>query len=117
MKRAEEMWKAGDFVGVWEATEELEPIDRVMPETLDLRLRVCIALERWKMGEDISEVLSCADDRVHRITCAEYCVARAKHHAGLYDGDEVKRWCAAALRSWPDIASQIGEGDELVDFL
>jgi len=35
---AESLWKQGDHDGAWRALEELEPIDRVMPQVIDLRL-------------------------------------------------------------------------------
>lgn len=35
---AEALWKQGDHGGAWLAIEELEQIERVMPEAIDLTL-------------------------------------------------------------------------------
>ena len=37
---AETLWKQGDHDGAWLALEELGPIDRVMPQVINLRLGV-----------------------------------------------------------------------------
>ena len=43
----------GRYEQSWERLEDLEPIDRVMPETLALRLQLCVDLGKWEMGESI----------------------------------------------------------------
>ena len=39
LEAASTSWKQGDHDGAWLAIEELPPIDRVMPDVIDLRLR------------------------------------------------------------------------------
>ncbi|CAN5301304.1 hypothetical protein BH23VER1_BH23VER1_31210 [soil metagenome] len=47
MGAAEAEWKAGEFVDSWDTLDTLEPIERAMPDAVDLRCRICIALGRW----------------------------------------------------------------------
>jgi hypothetical protein len=76
-----------------EDLEDLEPIDRVMPETLALRLQLCVDLGKWEMGENILGVLATADDETHKITCAEFLHSYARH---LVAAGEI---CKASRRS------------------
>ena len=49
---AEALWKQGDHDGAWLALEELPPIDCVMPQVIDLRLRILTNLGKWDLGDD-----------------------------------------------------------------
>ena len=51
---AENLWKQANH-GAWLALEELPPIDRVMPEVIDLRLRILTCTCRWELGDDLIE--------------------------------------------------------------
>jgi len=42
---AENLWKRGHHDGAWPKIEALEPIDRVMPDVIDVRLRICTSVE------------------------------------------------------------------------
>jgi hypothetical protein len=75
--------KQRDHDGAWLAIEELEPIDRVMPDAIDLRLRILTNLGKWDMGDNLAGVLQYAgedddDAQRYKITCAEYQHARAR---------------------------------------
>jgi hypothetical protein len=69
---AESLWKAGKFLAAWETLETLPAIERAMPPVLDLRCRICIALERWELGHEIAAVLASAVDEEHHVTAAEF---------------------------------------------
>jgi len=177
LANAESLWKSGDYVGAWAATEELEPIDKEMEKTAQrIRARAVrrcgILLQEIEKGHgknkgnrgdaspisitrkdaaaeaglspdqakqsirvanvpegdfdcqtesenpptitNLAEVLKCADDKHHRISCAEYCHARARHHASEENLDEVKRWIAAAIDCWPDVRLQLVDDDLLM---
>ena len=71
---AELLWKSGDHDGAWLALEELPPIDKVTPEVVDLRLRICTNLGRWDLGDSLARVLPSAvddGDGSYLITCAQ----------------------------------------------
>ena len=81
-----------DHDGAWLLIEELEPIDRVMPDVIDLRLRILTCTCRWELGDDLASVLRFAVDEEdedyrnrYSITCAEFYHARAR--ALVADGD------------------------------
>jgi len=83
INRAGQLWKQGDHDGAWLALEELPPIDRVMPEVIDLRLRILTCLCKWELADDLAGVLRYAgeddeDAQRYKITCAEYYHARAR---------------------------------------
>ena len=85
----------------------------MLPEVIDLRLRILTCLCKWELGDDLASVLRFAvdeddeEDEGYRsryaITCAEYFHARAR--ALLAAGDiaaarERVRW---AGEQWPPI--------------
>ena len=111
--RSRNLWKQGDHDGAWLAIELLPPIDRVMPEMIDLRLRILTCTCRWELGDDLASVLRFAVDEEdeededyrnrYSITCAEFYDARAR--ALVADGDiagakERIRW---ESELWPPI--------------
>ena len=108
---AESLWKQGDHDGAWLALEELEPIDRVMPEVIDLRLRILTCTCRWELGDDLASVLRFAcneededddDAQRYKTTCAEYQPARAR--ALVADGETAaKERVRQATELWPEM--------------
>ena len=86
------IWRCrGRYERSWERLEDLEPIDRVMPETLALRLQLCVDLRKCEMGESILGVLACADDETHKITCADFLHAYARHLVAAGDLEKAKQ--------------------------
>ena len=82
MERAERLYRQGDYDGAWLEIEELQPIERVMPEPVDLRLRICIATGRWSMGENLASVMQFADQQEFRITAGECYYGYVRHLCG-----------------------------------
>ena len=89
------------------------PIDRVMPETLALRLQLCTDLERWEMGENILGVLATADDETHRITCAEWLHCYARHLVNTGEVEMAKQAVGEAVKLWQPIRVEVVEDDTL----
>ena len=56
------MRRKGLYAEAWHRLDDLEPIDRVMPDTLALWLLLCADLERWEVGQNVLSVLACAED-------------------------------------------------------
>ena len=105
----------GRYEQSWERLEDLEPIDRVMPETLALRLQLCADLGKWELGESILGVLACADDETHRITCAEWLHCFARHLVATGDVEKAKQAVAHAVELWQPIRVEIVEDDGLAE--
>ena len=102
---AETLWKQGDHDGAWLALEELRPIDRVMPEVIDLRLRILTCLCKWGLGDNLASVLRFAgedddDAQRYKITVAEYCHARARALCADGDIDGAKQRVRMAGELW-----------------
>jgi hypothetical protein len=95
--------------------DELEPIDRVEPETLALRLQLCADLERWEMGESILSVLATAADETHRITCAEFLHAYARHLAAAGEVEKAKEAVGGAVKLWLPIRMEIVADEALAE--
>ena len=56
---AEALWKRADHDGAWLKNEELPPIDRVIPQVIDLRQRILTCLCRWELGDDLVSDRDC----------------------------------------------------------
>jgi hypothetical protein len=110
---AHQMRQHGHYANAWGRLEELEPIDRVEPETLALRLQLCADLERWEMGESILGVLATAEDETHRITCSEFLHAYARHLLTAGDTEKAKGAVGGAVKLWQPIRVEIVEDDAL----
>lgn len=95
------------------ALEDLEPIDKVEPETLALLLQLCADLERWEMGENILGVLATADDETHRVTCAEWLHCFARHLVAAGDLEKAKQSVGHAVELWQPIRVELIEDDAL----
>jgi hypothetical protein len=110
---AHQLRQYGRYVQSWERLEDLEPIDRVMPETLALRLQLCADLERWEMGQNILGVLATADDEMHLITCAEWLHCYARHLVASGYVEKAKEAVGHAVELWEPIRVEIVEDDDL----
>jgi hypothetical protein len=110
---AHQMRQHGRYANAWGRLEELEPIDRVEPETLALRLQLCADLGRWEMGESILGALATAADEIHRITCAEFLHAYARHLIAAGDTEKAKEAVGGAVKLWQPIRMEIIEDDAL----
>lgn len=86
-----------------------------LPRTLELRLRILTALERWKLGGQIAGVLVCSD--VEREKCRDtagrfyHAHARALSLAG--DMAAFQKQIRAAVEAWPGIKGDLVEDREL----
>jgi hypothetical protein len=105
----------GRYEQSWQCLEDLEPIARVMPETLALRLQLCGDLGKWEMGENILGVLATADDETHKITCAEFLHAYARHLVGADDLEKAKQAVGDAVKLWQPIRVEILADDALAE--
>ncbi len=120
---AEDLWKQGDPDGAWLKLEELEPIDRVMPEVIDLRLHILTCLCKWDLGDDLASVLRFAvdeddeeDDEYrnrYTITCAEYYHARARALCAEGDSAGARERAKLAGELWPPIRLEMLEDSAL----
>ena len=79
-----------------------------MPEVLALRLQLCADLAKWEMG-----VLATADDETHKITCAEFLHAYARHLFAAGDVEKAKQAVGHAVELWQPIRLEIVEDDAL----
>ena len=113
---AHQLRRNGVYVDAWARLEDLEPIDRVMPETLALRLQLCADLGKWDLGENVlGLLLVTADDETHRITCAEFLHAYARHLVAAGDIEKAKQAVKHAVELWQPIRVEIVEDDGLVE--
>ena len=101
LDEAERLWKRGEWDAASLKIEELEPIDRIMPAVIDLRLRICMGAEFWAMGDELVQVLSSAANAVHRQTCAEYLHARAVAFCEAGEIGNAKERVKWASKLWP----------------
>ena len=113
LDEAEHLWKRGEWDAASLKIEELEPIDRIMPAVIDLRLRICIGAEFWAMGDELVQVLSSAADAVHGQTCAEYLHARAVAFCEQGEVEEAKERVRLASKLWPLHRIQMLEDERL----
>lgn len=100
---AHQLRQYGRYVQSWERLEDLEPIDRVMPETLALRLQLCADLGKWAMGENILGVLATAADETHKITCAEWLHCFARHLVATGEICKAKQAVKHVVELWQPI--------------
>ena len=110
---AEALWKQGDQDGAWRAIDELNAIDRRLPQTIDLRLRILTCLSKWELGDDLASVLRFASDEEeeedddyrnrYQITCAEYYHAKARALVAEGDIAGAKERVKMASELWPPI--------------
>lgn len=112
---AEDLWKSGDFVGAWFIIEDLPAVDWAHPDAQDLRLRLCIALGDWEVGDDLVMVLQEAVEPTHQITCAEYGIARARNRIHKGDPEKAREWLSRATRWWRPIEAIIEEEDDFLE--
>jgi hypothetical protein len=112
---AHQMRQHGRYANAWGRLDELEPIDRVEPETLALRLQLCADLGRWEMGESILGVLATADDEPRRITCAEFLHAYARHLIAVGDVEKAKEAVGGAVKLWLPIRMEIVADEALAE--
>ena len=68
-----------------------------MPETLALRLQLCVEPGKWEMDENILGILATADDERRRITCAEFLHACARHLVAAGDIERAKQAVGGAV--------------------
>ena len=105
LQQAEGYLELGMLDESWEATETLEPLDRVEPLAVEMRLRIATAGEKWQLGEALANVLICSEIEPLRCrrTCARF------HHANasrmIRDGlaEMGKAEIRKAVDAWPDI--------------
>jgi hypothetical protein len=87
-----------------------------MPETLALRLQLCVDLGKWEMGESILGVLACAEDGTHRITCAEWLHCFARHLVATGDLEKkAKKTVGHAVELWQSLRVEIVADDALAE--
>jgi hypothetical protein len=123
LTEAENLWKQGDHDGAWLKIEDMEPIDRVMPQVIDLRLRILTCTCRWELGDDLASVLRFAVDEVeeeeadfrnrYSITCAEYYHARARALVVEGNIDGAKERLKLAAEQWPPIRLEMVDDPDL----
>ena len=65
------------------------------------------------MGENILGVLATTDDETHRITCAEFLHAYARHLVSAGDVEKAKQTVRHAVELWQPIRVEIVEDDGL----
>ena len=113
LEEAEGFIALGMYSDAWEATEELPPIDRVMPATLEVRLRILTALEKWELGAGIANVLAASvqDPEMCRRTVARFyhAHARTKGVSGDYEG--MRAEIRKAVNAWQEIRSEFSDQD------
>lgn len=81
----------------WDAIEDLDPDARMSARVWRVRLRCCVALESWDMGETLAELLAQSEEEPDLAVAAGYFHARAVHlvKEDLAAAKEaVKRACA-----------------------
>jgi hypothetical protein len=67
------------------------------------------------MGESILGVLATADDETHRITCAEFLHAYARHLVATRDAEKAKEAVGGAVKLWLPIRVEIIEDGALAE--
>ena len=63
-RQAEEYFELGMIGEAWEATENLEPLDRCEPLAVEMRVRIATAGEKWELGEALANVRAPVLDRM-----------------------------------------------------
>ena len=97
----------------WACLEELPPIDRIMPEVIDLRVRICLAMERWEMGSHLANVLSTSVSEEYRKNVARFYHAYARHLCANGMAVLAKEQVRLAVEAWEGIRREIVKDDEL----
>ncbi len=70
LSEAEGYLELGMIEEAWEATENLEPLDRCEPLAAEMRLRIATAGEKWELGEALANVLICSEIEPERCRIA-----------------------------------------------
>lgn len=96
----------------WQAIEELEE-GRLEPEVMMLRLRVCVALEWWEMGENVAGFLASSERGKAKRSAAEYFHRRAQLMCRSGKIEAARREVARAVAAWRDVRLEILEDDSL----
>lgn len=113
LERAEGYIDLGMHEDAWNCLEELPAIDRVMPEVINLRLRICLALERWEMGASLANVLATSVSGDHRRNTAQFYHAYARHLCSTGMTVLAKEQVRLAVAAWEEIRREIVEDDKL----
>ena len=112
LREAEGYLELGMINEARDATETLEPLDRCEPLTVEMRLRIATAGEKWQLGEALANVLICSE--IEQLRCQKTC-ARF-HHANarrlIREGLDIlgKAEIQKAVEAWPNIRKEMIDG-------
>jgi hypothetical protein len=69
----------------------------------------------WEIGQAGLEVLACANDETHKITCAEFLHAYATHLWASGDRDKTLQAVGEAVKLWQPIRRTMIDDDTLAE--
>ncbi|MDB4657946.1 hypothetical protein OAE56_04265, partial [Verrucomicrobiales bacterium] len=92
-----------------------EPLDRIEPLAVEIRLRIATAGDKWEIGEGLANVLICSDIEPERCrkTCACFHHANARRLIREGLAEMGKAEIQKAVEAWPDIRKEIVDDSEI----
>lgn len=89
-----------------EVLEDLPAEERMRPEVLMLRLRCCVGLEKWALGDALAELLRMGTPE-QREGAARFWHALARAEMKAENFDFAKTEIRKALAAWPEILPEL----------
>lgn len=112
-ERATNFASLGKWTEALETLEDLPAEERMKPDVLMLRLRCCVGLEKWALGDALAEMLRLGNP-TNREAAARFWHALARVEVEAENLDFAQAAIKKALVTWPEILPEL-QADPLLE--